>query len=122
MLTRLISYFALCCLAALAVFAQDTSEIRRRMEQRLPAIDGMKARQIVGENNRGFLEERSRASDDERQTISAENGDRQAVYNAIARQTGASADEVGRARAKKIAAGSAPGVWLQRENGEWYRK
>ena len=41
---------------------------------------------------------------------------------AIAAKTGASAGEVGTERAKQIAQTSKPGVWLQRDNGEWYRK
>jgi uncharacterized protein len=31
-------------------------------------------------------------------------------------------DVVGRQRAQRIAAQSAAGVWLQREDGNWYRK
>jgi hypothetical protein len=54
--------------------------------------------------------------------VAAENRDRGIVYAAIAQQTGSTVDTVGRARAKQIAAASAPGVWVQRENGEWYKK
>ena len=51
-----------------------------------------------------------------------ENRDRAVVYAELAKRTGASADSVGHARAKQIAANSAAGVWLQRESGEWYQK
>ncbi len=54
--------------------------------------------------------------------ISAENTDREVVYAALAKQTGSSADQVGRARAKQIAAGSAAGVWVQKEDGTWQKK
>ncbi|HYP18055.1 MAG TPA: DUF1318 domain-containing protein [Opitutus sp.] len=44
------------------------------------------------------------------------------MYAAIAKQTGSSADQVGRARALQIAGASAAGVWLQKEDGSWYKK
>ena len=117
--------FTLCtalCLLAAPLLAESTADIRRRMEQRLPAIDDLKARAIVGENNQGYLEMRGAGSAQDGSTVGAENSDRRQVYAEIARQTGTSADTVGRARAKKIAENSRPGVWLQRESGEWYRK
>lgn len=104
-----------------ALRAEDLNTVRTRMAQRIPQIDELKTQGALGENNVGFLEVRSAANDAE--TIaSAENSDRREVYAAIARKTGASADSVGRARARQIAGNSAPGVWIQRENGEWVRK
>jgi len=91
------------------------------MEQRLPRIDALKAQGALGENNRGLLE--VRGNGEEAGAVAAEeNRDRETVYAAIARQTGSTPAAVGAARAKQIAANSAAGVWLQRENGEWYRK
>lgn len=100
----------------------DLSGYRQRMEERLPRIDQMKADGVVGENNRGYLEARGTLSTVQNQVMQAENRDRSTVYGAIAAKTGTSAGEVGVERAKQIAATSKPGVWLQRENGEWYRK
>jgi uncharacterized protein YdbL (DUF1318 family) len=107
--------------AAMVSSAQDLGSVRARMEQRLPKIDALKASGAIGENNRGFVEVRS-GGDDAGAVVVDENRDRTAVYAAIAQKTGSTADAVGRARAKQIAANSAPGVWLQRENGEWYKK
>ena len=120
MKARLCTLFTALCLLAAPLLAESTADIRRRMEQRLAAIDDLKARAIVGESNRGFLELRGAAPDGG--VVSAENSDREQVYAEIARQTGTSPDAVGRARARKIAENSRPGVWLQRESGEWYRK
>ncbi len=122
MIARLIVLcVAFCALSASTVLAETANDIRRRMEQRLPAIDELKAKGALGENNRGFLEVREPAGNAASVT-SDENRDREAVYGMIAQQTGASADSVGRARAKQIAGQSIAGVWVQRENGEWYRK
>ena len=116
MKTRLFTLFAALCVMAVAAFAQNAGEIRHRMEQRLPQIDALKAQEIVGENNRGLLEERKPGGGS---IIAEENHDREAVYALIARETGATADSVGRARAKQIATSSRAGVWVQDESGAW---
>jgi uncharacterized protein YdbL (DUF1318 family) len=107
-------------LAAPAGRAEDAAAVRDRMAARLPQIDSLKAAGVLGENNRGLLEIREGSSG--AAIVAEENRDREFVYAELARRTGSSADAVGRARARQIAAASAPGVWLQRENGEWYRK
>jgi uncharacterized protein YdbL (DUF1318 family) len=113
--------FVLGIAAVPALRADDLSAVKARMAQRLPSLDEFKAKGELGENNRGLIELRGggvEAGD----VMAGENRDREAVYAAIAKQTGSSADQVGRARARQIAAGSAAGVWLQRDSGEWYRK
>jgi uncharacterized protein len=107
--------------AVVSVRGEDLNTVRGRMEKRIPQIDALKTQGAIGENNRGFLEARvAGASADA--VVSAENADRAVVYAALGQKTGTSADEVARVRARQIAAHSAPGVWLQRENGEWYKK
>jgi uncharacterized protein YdbL (DUF1318 family) len=107
---------------ATSLHAADLGAVKQSMSQRLPAVDALRDRGAAGENNRGFLEARGSVSAAENKTIADENSDRSAVYAALAQQTGSSADQVGRARAKQIAQGSKGGVWLQRENGEWFKK
>lgn len=107
---------------AVASFAaDDLGTVKVRMEERLPQIDDLKARGVVGENNRGMMDLRGgdvEAGD----AVAAENRDRGIVYTEIARQTRTSAEQVGRHRARQIAAASAPGVWLQKDDGTWYKK
>lgn len=120
---RLLSLVALFAFAlpAPVLHAQDLGAVKARMAQRLAALDELKAKGAVGENNRGFVE--ARAADPAAGAVmSAENSDRESVYAALAKQTGTSADQVGRARAKQIASGSAAGVWVQKEDGAWQRK
>lgn len=108
-------------LTAIVAPAQDLGAVRARMAQRLPQIDALKAAGAIGEDNKGYVAVRE-AKDNASQVVSAENADRRVVYDSIAKQTGSSAEVVGRQRAQRIAAQSAPGVWLQREDGNWYRK
>ncbi|MBA4137631.1 MAG: DUF1318 domain-containing protein [Opitutus sp.] len=114
------------CLAVLTLsvstaFAQSAAEVRQRMAQRIPQIDDLKAKGAVGENNRGLLEVRD-GGGNAAQVVAEENRDREAVYALIAKETGATADSVGRARAKQIASASKSGVWVQDESGAWKKK
>lgn len=107
--------------AVTVLAAEDLGAVKARMEQRLPLIDDLKSRGLVGENNRGLMDLRGgdvEAGD----AVAAENRDRGIVYAEIARQTRTSAEQVGRHRARQIATASAPGVWLQKEDGTWYKK
>lgn len=98
--------------------AQD---IKTRMIERKPAIDALKDQGIVGENNKGFLEfvGSNRAKEE---MVSAENDDRQKIYNAIAKQQGTTADLVGNRRAVQIEEKGESGQWFQDSEGKWYKK
>lgn len=120
---RFISVLLTLCVVAVSAFAAESAgEIRRRMEQRLPAIDRLKTAEAVGENNRGLLEVRGSGDAEAAAVVAEENRDREAVYALIAKETGANAESVGRARARQIAANSRPGVWVQDERGQWKKK
>jgi uncharacterized protein len=118
---RLFTFFTALCLLTASVLAESASAIRSRMEQRLLALDKLKAEEVIGENNRGFVEVRGDAAK-AGSLVSEENRDRETVYAIIAKETGSSPDAVGRARAKQISANSRPGVWVQNEAGKWVRK
>ena len=122
MKTRLSILFVTLCLLAAPAFAESAAAIRGRMEQRLPQIDTLKAQEVLGETNRGFLEERKAGTAGAGAIVSDENRDREAVYGLLAQQTGATPDSVGRTRAKQIAANSKAGVWVQDESGTWKKK
>jgi len=118
-LSRLLLIAAL-LLPAYSAHAEDLGAVRARMSQRLSQIDEMKSRGAVGENNRGFLEARGAGADEG--VIASENKDRETVYAALAAQTNTSPELVAKARARQIAQGSRPGVWLQDAGGEWKKK
>jgi len=119
---RIVSCLFAATMAAVVVHAETAAEIRHRMEQRLGTIDALKAKEAVGENNRGLLEVPPAGKGGGGDVIAEENRDREAVYALIAKETGATADAVGRARARQIAAGSKSGVWVQDESGQWKKK
>ena len=110
----------LCIVFASAAFP-SAREIRERMIARLPEIKALKAKGLVGENNKGFLEFVGQQKEKEA-VVTAENQDREKVYKAIARQQGTTVELVGKHRAIQIAAKAQPGEWLQDANGKWYRK
>jgi uncharacterized protein YdbL (DUF1318 family) len=76
----------------------------------------------VGENNKGFLEQRASLSAEQTTVLNAENTDRRALYNILAGRLGLSVTVVGEQRATNLRERSAAGVWLQGADGVWYKK
>ncbi len=106
-----------CCYS----FAQDAKELKARMLERIPVVQALKSKGIIGENNLGYLQFVSSAKEQEG-IVNSENADRKAVYTAIANQQGASVDLVGKRRAIQIAENAGAGEWLQDNAGKWYQK
>jgi uncharacterized protein len=119
---RLFFVFAALVFGTVAVRAQDLNAVKARIEQRLGSVNALKDRGVGGENNRGFLEVRGNAAAEDQKVISEENADRRTVYAALAAQTGATPDAVGRQRAQQIASIARPGHWLQDAGGAWKQK
>jgi uncharacterized protein YdbL (DUF1318 family) len=110
----------LCIVFAAGAFA-SAKEIRGRMIARLPEIKALKAKGLVGENNKGFLEFVGQKKE-KQEVVTAENKDRKKVYKAIAKQQGTTVELVGKHRAIQIATKAHPGEWLQDADGKWYKK
>ena len=108
-----------CIVFAAGAFA-SAKEIRGRMIARLPEIKALKAKGLVGENNKGFLEFVGQQKE-KQEVVTAENQDRQKVYKAIAKQQATTVELVGKHRAAQIAAKAQAGEWLQDANGKWYK-
>lgn len=98
------------------------AELLARFAARQPKVDQLRLRALAGETNRGFLEARGVPSHAEQGVIAEENTDRLELYEAIAAQTKAKLDVVGRARAEKIGPMARRGVWVQDRNGDWAQK
>jgi uncharacterized protein YdbL (DUF1318 family) len=115
-----------CLLAALgatAVVAQASTldEAKAGMRERLPAIDQLKADGALGEGSDGLLAVRTPGAE-AKALAAAENADRAVLFAELAKRTGGTAESAGREFARQLARASKPGVWLQREDGAWYRK
>ena len=110
----------LCIGFAAGAFA-SAKEIRDRMIARLPEIKALKDKGLVGENNKGFLEFVGQQKE-KPEIVTAENKDRAAVYEAIAKKQGTTTELVGKHRAVQIAGKAKAGEWLQDANGKWYQK
>ncbi len=104
--------------AGVTVFADD---IKTRMKKRLPVLKELKAKGIVGEDNKGFVQFVG-AKKEKADIIAAENKDRKTVYAAIAKQQGTTAELVGKRRALQIAKKAKSGEWVQDASGKWIQK
>lgn len=106
---------------AVVVAQADEASAKAGMRQRLGAVDALKTAGKVGEANSGLLAVRD-GGGDAQGVVDAENADRSVLFAETAKKTGGTAEAVGKAFARQLAAASQPGVWLQREDGGWYKK
>ncbi|MBT8345059.1 MAG: YdbL family protein [Desulfofustis sp.] len=102
-------------------FTLQAASIKERMLARIPAINALKDKGTIGENNRGFLEFRT-GDNSQQKLISEENKDRKSVYAAIATKQKVDVTLVGQRRAKQISDKGTKGHWYQKSDGTWYRK
>jgi len=117
------SLFALLFSAApLSAQNADEDAIKQRILQRVDAIDALKLSGSVGENKNGLLEQRAMLKPDQTKLMNEENADRRSLYTIVAQKLGLTTAVVGQGRAADIRKKSAKGVWLQADDGNWYRK
>lgn len=120
---KITALFILFCLCLPALQANNAETIKQNMIKRLPRIQELKKDGLIGENQQGYLEAvQSSLPAADKEVIEAENADRKAVYEAIARQQGTTAELVGKLRAKKIFEQAKSGEFLKQENGTWKKK
>ena len=115
-------------LAALALLPQSANAqaeengIKQRILQRVGAVDELKIKALVGENNKGLLEQRAMLAPAQTKVMNEENADRKALYAILAKRLGLSVTVVGQGRAESIRKKSAPKLWIQEPSGKWLQK
>jgi len=102
--------------------AGTAAELKARMKKRLPAINALKEKGLIGENNKGYLEARAKLSDADAKIVAEENADRKKIYAMLAKKLGQPIDVIGARRAVKIAEKSKSGLWVQKPDGQWIKK
>ncbi len=118
----LLPFFLLLGVAGATAQDSDEDAIKTRLLERVAEVDALKSGGLVGENNRGLLEQRGALTPAQTQVLNAENTDRRALYGILASRLGLTAAVVGEGRAEGLRKNSAPGVWLQAPDGSWFKK
>lgn len=119
----LIMTFAAIALLPQSVNGQAEEDgIKQRILQRIGAVDELKIKALVGENNKGLLEQRAMLAPAQTKLMNDENADRKALYAVLAKRLGLSVAVVGQGRAESIRKKSAPKVWIQEPSGKWIQK
>lgn len=113
--------FAAAGLAVSVAHADPAAAAKAGMRQRVQVVDALKTAGHVGEANTGLLAVRGGGAD-VAQVVAAENADRAVIFAELAKKTGGTPADAGKIFARQLAAASKPGVWLQREDGGWYKK
>jgi uncharacterized protein len=125
MITKAIKIFSWtllfsCMVTAYSMSAASANEIKARMKERIPVITELKAKGVIGENNKGYLE--FRGTKEKEDVVNSENADREIVYTAIGKQQKTTAVKVGERRAIQIAGKATAGTLIQKSDGTWGKK
>lgn len=108
--------------AAISLFGQTASELKDRMNERLPEIIEMKTAQLIGENNEAYLTILKTVSENQAMIVQQENADRRTVYTMLSKQTGAPIDLVQKKRAAQLRELATAGTMIQNPDGAWIVK
>jgi uncharacterized protein len=105
--------------------------LKKQMGERFPRLRPYYQKGAIGEGFKGFVETRDAGTlsvaerTEVRQLVDAENRDRQALYQEVAKSMNITPDQiikVQRIFADKWQQAAAPGWWNQREDGTWVKK
>ena len=119
----LATILALLLIPATALFGAESKkdQLKKRLRERAAQIEKLKADGVIGETDEGlvdFVKEKDAKSTD---VVDAENVDRKAAYEQIAKDTGESADKVAKQAAQKRFDHAKPGEWIKID-GKWKKK
>lgn len=92
-----------------------------RFDARRPLVKELKAKGVVGEDARGYLQFVEGKKESE-ELVSAENSDRKVIYERISKRQGTSAEKVAAVKAEKNAKEALPGEFVQDASGKWSKK
>lgn len=104
--------------------------LKKQLAERFPKLKPFYQKGTVGENNKGFVELRNGGlapaeKSELKGLIEAENRDRQALYQEVARSMNIAPDQIVKVQrifADKWQQSSASGWWIQKEDGSWAKK
>ena len=113
---------ALLLIPATAGFGAESKkdQLKKRLRERAPQIEKLKADGVIGETDQGYVDF-VKGKGDGGDVVDAENADRKAAYEQIAKDTGESVDKVAKQAAQKQFDHAKPGEWLKIE-GKWKKK
>lgn len=104
--------------------------LKKQLGERFPKLKPFYQKGAAGENNKGFVELRNGGlapaeKSELKGLIEAENRDRQALYQEVAKSMNIAPDQIVKVQrifADKWQQSSASGWWIQKEDGRWVQK
>ena len=117
-MTLLMTLFAF---AGVAHAAPSESDLRKRFEERYPAIRELKQKGTVGETSDGYLDFVKEKDDEAADLVKDENDDRKALYKLIADKEKTEPEVVAKRNARRNFDRARDGEYLK-EGGKWKKK
>ena len=98
-----------------------SDDLASRMSARRTAIEALKQKGIVGENNQGYLGFVT-STKEQADLVDAQNEDRKKGYQIVAQKQGVESAKISQVRAAYYARKTKPGQWYQNKSSRWVKK
>ncbi|MEX2215700.1 MAG: DUF1318 domain-containing protein [Phycisphaeraceae bacterium] len=105
-----------------AARADEKSDLQARFKERFARLSQLRGDGTVGETWEGWVKSLKEAAPEIAALIEAENTDRAKLCAIIAKEIGATPEEVGRRNALRIFRSAEPNHYLMTDNGKWVQK
>jgi uncharacterized protein len=114
----------LCATASAWAQGDAMEQLKAKFQARAEKLDGLKRAGQIGETAQGYVEAPPAAAGNAEAAgvVAAENNDRRALYDLIARRQGVGADKVAERNARRNFEKAAPGELLKGADGVWRTK
>jgi len=96
-------------------------QLKKRFQERYPAIKELKAKGVVGETDKGYLEWVEKKESASADLVKEENDDRTTLYEEVAKKDKSDADTVAKHAAQRNFDKAKSGEYLQ-VDGKWHKK
>ena len=105
------------------VVADELNDLKKRFQERAPALGKLKAAGKLGETDKGYVEpvKGAELSAADKKLMQAENRDRRAGYDIIAKKRKISSAKVGQLSGVKKIQSAKVGEWVK-QGGSWKKK
>ena len=102
--------------------AAPIDDAKEGIRNRFDAVMDLKHKGLAGEGNDGFLAVRGSLDATQQKTLQDENGDRRVLFRELAKMDNSTPEGVAKVFAKRTIERQPAGVWVQDDDGDWYKK
>ena len=122
-LAIVMTFIAMLLIPASTLLAADATkdELKKRFQERFPAIRELKEKCVVGETDEGYLDWVAKKDSKSAELVDSENSDRKELYQLLAKETKETSEVVAKHASQRNFEKAKVGEYLK-VGGKWHKK